>query len=95
MDALQYEQYCYVIKNGTLSLDALKRIIKHDHVSGWSSTPGGLARIKVAEDCDKGLIAVGKLMDDKGDYLYGNGWPLPLTFVDKNVKEERCCNCDY
>ena len=77
MDDLQYEQYSSVIKSGMLSQDVLKRIIKHDRASGWQETSGGLARIKVLEDCESGVLDVKKLYDEKGDYLYGNGWPLP------------------
>lgn len=43
MDILQYEQYCSVLASGQLSLDALRRIIRHDKASGWENTPGGLA----------------------------------------------------
>lgn len=80
MDQLQYEQYSDVIQYGSLSLDALKRIIKHDAVSGWSNTPGGLARIRILEECDSGLMKPFKLLDERGDRLYGNSWPLPLQF---------------
>ena len=80
MDQLQYEQYSSVLQSGQLSLDALKRIIKHDGVSGWSKTPGGLARISVLEDCLKRKIIPQKLFDERGDALYGNNWPLPLSF---------------
>ena len=51
MDNEQYEQYSDVIKSGHISLDALKRIIRHDSTSGWASTPRGLARKKVLQDC--------------------------------------------
>lgn len=84
---LQYEQYRSVIESGQLSLDALKRIIKHDRASGWTNTPGGLARIKVAKDCESEIIKVGKYDDEVGDYLYGVGWPLPLEF--KRVEKEK------
>ena len=81
MDTLQYEQYSSVLVSGELSLDALKRIIKHDTASGWSNTSGGLARTKVLEDCENGKIKPQKLYDKKGDMLYGNQWPLPLNFI--------------
>ena len=83
MDMLQYEQYSSVIKSGNLSLDGLKRIIKHDAVSNWSNTSGGQARIKVLHDCQNGIIKPFKLFDELGDYLYGNSWPLPLSFKKK------------
>ena len=81
MDELQYEQYRYVIKNRTLSLEGLKRIIREDE-AGLLPTSAGLARMKLAENCDHGLVAC-KLLDEKGDHLYGNPSPLPLTFVEK------------
>jgi hypothetical protein len=56
MDRLQYEQYSSVIQSGNLSLDALKRIINHDKVSGWSKTPSGQARLTVLEDIHRGQI---------------------------------------
>ena len=90
MDQLQYKHYCDVIRSGKLSLDALKRIIKHDSVSGWSLTPGGLARNKVLKECLNGQIQPLKLFDEKGDQLYGTKWPLPLNFPG----EDQCmCNC--
>lgn len=58
MDELQYEQYSSIIKSGQLSLDALERIIKHDIISGWKTTPGELSRIQIAKDCDQGKINV-------------------------------------
>lgn len=81
MDKLQYEQYSDVIQAGDISLDALKRIIKHDASSGWSKTPAGLARTAVLKDCIDGLIQPAKLYDEEGDILYGHRWPLPLTFL--------------
>ena len=86
MDKLQYQQYACVIRSGEISQDALARIIKHDASSGWAYTPGGLARKKVLKHCKAGKIKVAKLLDVEGDALYGNGWPLPLSF-----KEETCC----
>ena len=82
MDNLAYEQYSYVIRNGTLSLDALKRIVKHDYASGWQKTPGSLARQEVIKNCENGQIVPLKLLDEPGDYLYGNSWPLPLHFAE-------------
>ena len=80
IDELQFMQYASVITTGQLSLDALKRIIKHDSASRWSKTGGGKARIAVAKACDEGKLEAKKLMDEPGDPLYGNGWPLPLSF---------------
>lgn len=80
MDDLQYEQYRSVILSGQVSLDGLKRIIKHDYASGWQETPGGLARRKVVEECEEGIIKANKEKDERGDMLYGNRWPLPLNF---------------
>lgn len=82
MDKLQYEQYRYAIKTRRLSLDGLKRIIREDEAAGRSSTPAGLARMKLAENCDHGLV-VCKLLDEESDYLYGNHSPSPLSFVEK------------
>lgn len=81
MDNIQYEQYTSVILSGQLSLDALNRIIRHDKANGWNTTPGGLARIQVRDDCISGKISLYKLHDEKGDMLYGNMWPLPPEFV--------------
>ncbi len=83
MDELQYEQYRSVIESGQLSLDALERIIICDKASGREETPGGLARIEVVRDCDRGEISVKKLYDERGDYLYGNSSPSPLLFKRK------------
>lgn len=84
MDLLEYEQYTCVIRNGQLSADALYRIIKHDKSSEWEDTPGGLARIAVAKDIASGILIPKKLLDEEGDYLYGNKWPLPLTFEKRS-----------
>ena len=35
---------------------------------------------KVAQKCDEGTIKMKKQYDEKGDWLYGEGWPLPLSF---------------
>ena len=83
MDQLQYQQYSSVVASKQLSLDGLKRIIKHDKVSGWTATGGGLARIAVLHDCINGIIPY-KENDDVGDKLYGIGWPLPLSFSNVN-----------
>ncbi len=80
MDNLQYEQYSFVIKKGTLSLDGLKRIVLHDKASDWSNTPGGKARLTVLKDIEEGKIIAKKLLDEKTDALYGIKWPLPLDF---------------
>ena len=61
MDILQYEQYSCVIKNGTLSMDALKRIIDHDCVSGWENNSDCLARKQVLADCKNGVLIPKKL----------------------------------
>lgn len=81
MDYVQYEHYSYVIMNRKLSLNALKRIIKHDDVSGWSERSDALARKQVLRDCLSGKIESYKLKDNEGDELYGVRWPLPLQFV--------------
>ena len=78
MDELQYERYRSVIESGEVSLDGLKRTIKHDYASGWKETPGGLARKKVLQECEEGKIKAKKQYDEKGDKLYGDGWPLPI-----------------
>lgn len=85
MDPLQYEQYASVIMSGDISLDALKRIIRHDDAHGWGEDkdPGSLARRAVLADCERGKIKPHKLYDEKGDMLYGNDWPLPISFVRK------------
>lgn len=49
MDPIVYEQYCNAIKNGRISLDALKRIIKHDYSSEWKNSPEGLAQVFVLQ----------------------------------------------
>lgn len=85
MDHLQYEQYVSVLKKRQLSLDALKRIIKHDQSHGYND-PKAMARNKVLEDCLNSKITSYKLYDDKEDVLYGNKWPLPLTFTRSNNK---------
>jgi hypothetical protein len=82
MDHLQYEQYLSVVLNHQLSIDALKRIIKHDKVSGWENTPGGLAREQVIKDYQDNKLDSYKLYDEKDDQLYGNEWPLPLNFIE-------------
>lgn len=79
-DTLQYEQYADVLQLGYLSVDALSRIVKHDDSHG-DYDAGALARKKVLEDARSGKIPVVKLEDEPGDALYGNSWPLPLTFV--------------
>ncbi|SNW62630.1 Hypothetical protein ORPV_726 [Orpheovirus IHUMI-LCC2] len=79
-DTLQYKQYCDVLQSGHLSLDALSRIVKHDDTHGDYDAEA-LARKKVLEDGRNGKIVVAKLKDEPGDALYGNSWPLPLTFV--------------
>ena len=86
MDTLQYVQYKLVVESGQISLDGLKRIIKHD----FSSC---LARMKVVQDCENGLINFKKLYDEKGDYLYGNNWPLPLDFELRQTKCSPGCDC--
>ena len=77
---LQVEQYTSVLLSGQLSLDALRRIIRHDTASGWTNTPGGMARRRVLADCNSGIITGYKEMDQVGDRLYGDQWPLPLSF---------------
>lgn len=82
MDNLVYEKYKCVIESGELSLDALKRIVKHDLAHGWNVNADCKARMKLLEDCEKGLIKTKKVYDEKGDPLYGISWPLPLHFTD-------------
>lgn len=95
MDELEYEQYRSVVESGQVSLDGLKRIIKHDYASGWQETSGGLARRKVAKEADEGTIIVKKQHDEKGDLLYENKWPLPLTFKsdESKINESLCSKC--
>lgn len=90
IDVFQYDQYSSAIRSGVLSQDALKRIIKHDKIRGLQETLEGLARIKVLEDCENCLINVKKLYDEKGDYFYGDGWPLPLE-----TKPNSRCTCGH
>jgi len=79
MDQCEYQQYCSIIESGELSLDALKRIIKHDAISGWENTSGGLSRIQVLKDCLDCKINY-KLNDEESDVLYGVNWPMPWLF---------------
>lgn len=58
-----------MIRNGTLSLDALKRIVKQDYASG-QKTPGSLARQEVIQNCENGQIIPLKLLDEPGLYHY-------------------------
>jgi hypothetical protein len=85
MDPIQYEQYRSALESGQLSVDALKRIIKHDQSHGWMYNSGCLARLKVLDECEKFKIPYKKYLDKKGDALYGVRYPLPLTF-EQNKK---------
>lgn len=79
MDPLTYEQYVCVVTNYQLSLDALRRILRHDESHDWLQKDDSLARQQVIADCLSGKIKY-KLNDEPGDYLYGVEWPLPLSF---------------
>ena len=81
MDTLQYEQYAYILTDGSLSLDALRRIINHDCISGWENDPDSMARKQVFIDCENGIIIPKKLYDTPGDYLYNQKLPHPLQFT--------------
>lgn len=90
-DSLTYEQYSCVLKDGSLSLDALRRIVKHDRSSGWHDA-GANARSKALKDGESGTIPVKKQLDQQGDALYGVSWPLPLRFAradEEKTHEQR------
>jgi hypothetical protein len=92
-----YSQYSDVLSSGSLSLNALQRIIRHDACSGWNNTIDGLTRIRVYEDCMNGNLPFKKTEDDPGDALYGVSSPLPLIFPQyvksiKPVKSKKSCS---
>lgn len=77
-DCLQYEQYKSVLESGAVSLDALRRIIAHDH-SHDANDAGAAARTLVLREAEAGLIPA-KAEDEAGDRLYGVRCPVPLQF---------------
>ena len=82
-DSLEYEKYEDALRSGLVSVDGLSRIIKHDGAHSWKdSVP--LARKKALQDALTGVIDAKKMLDERGDQLYGNSWPLPLVFSKIN-----------
>lgn len=86
IDEQQYEQYKDVLIQGDISLDALRRMVKHD-ISHQKVDPATRARAMVLRDADNGGIPYKKEHDEVGDLLYGVKWPVPMHFryVEKRL----------
>lgn len=85
---LALEQYYAVVGKGQVAVNVLERLVQHDqqHLNGDDS--GAFARRTVLGWVQQGKIAGAKAVAERGDWGYGEQWPLPPDF-SLSVKKER------